>query len=447
MKSKSIYRKILFPIIQIFLFFVVITFAAQYFYIDKYVKDSAKNKISQIYTSLNENIENIDTKNELLSSLVKDSNGTSIFVYDENNNEVLKVGDAGNEKLSTYIKNLLDDYELEDGIVTIIRFDKKEYLARMCENYLLKDEGHKYYVIIQELTEKAVYIKSALKNLILLYIVLLIIVLITVTFIARQISKPIIKLAKESEQFVIGKDLTISRNNIDIVEVESLKKSLINMQEKINEDDKKQKKTYENISHDLRTPLVSIIGYADALRTGIIKDKKKAGNIIFNTGNQLKEMVENILVLSRLDNGTYEVKKEEINIEELLQQQIELLNIIDTNKNIEVDIKSDKVINTDRRLFTRIIQNLLANAIKYSDKKIIIKTYEKKKKIFIEIENDGKEIGKEDLKHLFDRYYKGQKGNNGIGLNVVKMATDFIGIKMEVKSKKNKGTNFTLECE
>lgn len=444
MKNKSIYKKILFPIVQMFLLFIILSFVVQYFYIDKYVKNSAKEKVSQIYTSLNENLKNSENNQQKLKNLIKDSNGTSIYVYDEELEEILKVGNNGNEELSNFIKELLFNFELEEGAITLVRFDKKEYLARMYENYSLNNNKNQYYIIIQELTEKSIFIKEALKDLIIIYIILLILVLITVAIIARQISKPIIKLANESEKFVVGNEPTITREKINIEEVETLKKSIISMQERINEDDKKQKKTYENISHDLRTPLVSIIGYADALRTGILKDNKKAGDVIFNTGNQLKEMVENILILSRLDNGTYKEKKEKINIFELLQQQIELLNIIDTKKEIDVDIKNEKNIITDKRLLTRIIQNLLANAIKYSEKKVSIKVYEENEKYFIEVFNDGKEIQKEDLEHLFDRYYKGQNGNNGIGLNVVKMAADFIGININVKSQKNEGTYFIL---
>ena len=202
---------------------------------------------------------------------------------------------------------------------------------------------------------------------------------------------------------------------------------------------------------------MSILGYADGLKSGIIKDKKKACDVIIKTGNQLKEMIENILILSRFDNETYVSTYEDVKLVEFLMEQIELTKVIDNNKKIDLVINSKKItsannlskydnliVNTDKKLLTRIIQNLLSNAIKYAESKIIVSADNKNKKTIISIFNDGVGINKKDLKNIFTRYYKGEDGHFGIGLAVVKSAVEYLGGKIQVESKKNMGTTFII---
>ena len=198
---------------------------------------------------------------------------------------------------------------------------------------------------------------------------------------------------------------------------------------------------YENVAHDLRTPLVSILGYASGLKSGIIKDTDLACDVIVKTGNQLKEMIENILILSRFDNDTYKVLKEKFSINDLVREQIEIIKVLDSDKNIILNENANLEVYTDRKLVIRIIQNLLSNAIKYANSKIEIDISDNVMKII----DDGDGIVKEDLENIFERYYKGKSGHFGIGLAVVKNAVSYIGWEIEVESEIGVGTVFTIK--
>ena len=464
-KSKKIFSKIFSPISLVLIAFVVASFSYNYISTDRFVKDNARDEITQALDDIKNQLiayEYSDDVEFTLSTskyLISQGNTTKVYVYDENFAAVSFFDNTIYQdlELTAFLSSLLQDYELEEDVLTTIDFGGKKYLAN---TYVTSNHLHirqKYFVVVQDLTEKSILIRENLINMLIIQLVILFIAVLTVYKIASGLSKPIIKLSDESAEYVVGKSITIDKNPSDIDELEILRETLFKMQTKINEENKHKNTIYENTAHDLRTPLVSILGYADGLKSGIIKDKKKACDVIIKTGNQLKEMIENILILSRFDNETYESSYERINLISFLKEQIELIKVIVSDKKIELYYNSKNLtkekdlshydnvsINTDKKLLTRIIQNLLSNAIKYAESKIVVSVDLKSKKSIISIFNDGPGINKKDLKNIFTRYYKGEDGHFGIGLAVVKSAVEYLNGKIQVDSKKNQGTTFTI---
>lgn len=471
-KTKKIFSKIFWPIVQIVVIFAVATFLINYFSIDRFVKDNAKEKLSEAYNDVVEQVNSFKELGENIfvlkpsEHLVNQSNNTQVYVFDKNYNEVSLFDNniyIDREMLS-FLSSLLADYELEEETLTNITFNNKEYIAN---TYVTSDSlniNEKYFVVIQELTGKSNLLRESSRQLLLIQLAILVLVILTVFMVARDLSKPIIKLSKESEEYVIGKGVTIGDKNISTTELESLRQSLINMQEKIDEESNRKNTIYENVAHDLRTPLVSILGYADGLKSGIIKDKNKACDVILRTGNQLKEMIENILILSRFDNDTYKGNEEELSLVDLINEQVETVRVIDENKKVifENEIDDEGIIKSDRKLVVRIIQNLLSNAIKYARTKVIVRIERAGSQcspirdglgshssplhheFVVSITDDGKGIDNSKLQNIFTRYYKGDDGHFGIGLAVVKSSVDYLGAKIDVKSEIDKGTTFEL---
>lgn len=473
-KSKKIFSKIFLPIALVLIAFVLVSFTYNYISTDHFVKDNAKDEITQALD---------DIKNQLIAYeysddveftlgtskyLISQGNTTKVYVYDEDYEAVSFFDNTIYQdlELTAFLSSLLEDYELEEDVLTTISFGGKKYLAN---TYVTGSHLHirqKYFVVVQDLTEKSILIRENLRNMLIIQLIILFIAVLTVYKIASDLSKPIIKLSDESAKYIVGKDTTIDKVPSDISELEILRDTLFKMQTKINEETKHKNTIYENTAHDLRTPLVSILGYADGLKSGIIKDKKKACDVIIKTGNQLKEMIENILILSRFDNETYVSSYEDLNITTFLEEQIELIKVIDNDKKIELLYNSenvtktksslqheDVIISTDKKLLTRIIQNLLSNAIKYAKNSVVVsikdtsrnhKKNSNKSQIEILVFNDGAFISKKDLNNIFTRYYKGEDGHFGIGLAVVKSAVEYLGGKIKVESKKNVGTTFTI---
>ena len=482
-KTKKIFSKIFWPIVQIVVIFAVATFLINYFSIDRFVKDNAKEKLADAYNDVVEQVNSFKESDENVfklkpsEHLVNQSNNTQVYVFDKNFNEVSLFDNniyIDREMLS-FLSSLLSDYELEEDTLTNITFNNKEYIANTYVTSDLLNIKEKYFVVIQELTGKSNLLRESSRRLLVIQLVILVLVILTVYLVARDFSKPIIKLSNESKEYVIGKGVTIEDKHISTTELESLRQSLITMQEKIDEESNRKNTIYENVAHDLRTPLVSILGYADGLKSGIIKDKNKACDVILRTGNQLKEMIENILVLSRFDNDTYKGNVEELSLVDLISEQVETVKVIDENKKVffENEIEDEGIIKSDRKLVVRIIQNLLSNGIKYASSKVIISLKRAGSqcsplrdglgsqcsplqdesgpqcsplhhKFVISVADDGKGIDNSKLQNIFTRYYKGDDGHFGIGLAVVKSSVDYLGAKIDVKSEIDKGTTFEI---
>lgn len=440
-KNKSIFTKIFLPIAIIIVLFAIISIYYAYYFIDINVKNDARIKIEDQYNELLY----LDINNKLLH--MQEIEGSTIVLFNDTY-EFIKYYDddkRAENNLIDFISGLLLNYELNSDIITTIKFENKEYLAKAYQTNSKSLFEAKYIVILQSLSNKKELIKRSLRNILIIYGFLQIILLIVTYMIAKDISIPLKRLSVDSNRFTIGNEITISNKKIGIKEVESLRETLQKMQKSINEEDKEKNIIYENVAHDLRTPLVSILGYADGIRTGIVKDTKKAANIIIKTGNQLKMLVENILLLSRFQNKTYEKSIEEYEMDFLLNEQIEQVKFIDTDKNIIFNKSNDTIkICIDKKIFERIMQNLLSNAIRHANKNITISLHKEKNEIRIVVNNDGNVLSEDVKEHLFERYYKGENGNSGIGLSLVKEAISYINGKIEVISNLKDGTSFII---
>lgn len=467
-KTKKIFYKIFVPVAFIFIVFAIISYVTNYISIDRYVKNDARDDIVEAFDDIRSQLDafrdtgETDFSLEVSGSLIDRGNDTKVYVYNDNFEEVAIFDNSVyiNSGMTAFLSTLLMNYELEEDVLTTISFDNREYLA---DTYVASSTlgiEEKYFVVIQDLTEKKAFMEEGLRSLILIQVALLLIAVIIVSKIAFDLSKPITNLAKDSNDYVVGKGVTISDKSLDIEEVEDLRVALYETQQNIDKEYNRKNTVYENVAHDLRTPLVSILGYADGLKSGIIKDTKKACDVIIKTGNQLKEMIENILMLSRFDNDTYKVSYADIDIDELMHEECDMIKMIDSDKTVEYisHIGENSTFYTDRKLFVRLIQNLLSNAVKYAKSKVVvtttIKSDDKERKeqaishhgqgLIINVFDDGDGIEVEDLDNIFNRYYKGEDGHFGIGLAVVKNAVNMLGGSIKVESTKGIGTTFSV---
>lgn len=224
-------------------------------------------------------------------------------------------------------------------------------------------------------------------------------------------------------------ELAFVANQINIME-----KNLLNMIEKERQNDKMQRELITNISHDLKTPLTIILGYLDIIRIKAYKSKDEENKYIETTYEKailLQNMVLKLFEFVKLSNKEIVLDKSDVNINKLLGQVItDHLGVAD-GKNISIEYKnSERIIslNVDLDKICRVFNNLMSNAIKYSEEnKNIIVTLEKDVAgAIISFRNKCKNINEEDLDKLFNRFYRGDKARNssiegsGIGLSIVK---------------------------
>ncbi len=210
-----------------------------------------------------------------------------------------------------------------------------------------------------------------------------------------------------------------------------------------------------NVSHELKSPLTSINGYAELIATGLAKDDdiKKFGQIINEEGNRLLNIIDDILKLSKLDEENLQEGKTIINIKNVVDQSINRFKRISEMKNIKVENKvCDINIKTHESLFTDLVTNIYENAIKYNktNGQITIKCEKNKKNIKLIIEDRGIGIKKEDLPRIFERFYVADKQrtrtlkSTGLGLSIVKHICDYLNYDIKVESKYGYGSKFII---
>lgn len=210
-----------------------------------------------------------------------------------------------------------------------------------------------------------------------------------------------------------------------------------------------------NVSHELKTPLTSIKGFAETLK--YVDDpvnKEKFLNIIDDEANRLTRLINDILTLSHIENNT-EMKKEKFNVNHIAKDVYNLMKNTAEKKNIEITIVGEKdfYLNGDSDRFKQMLINLIDNGIKYSDNngKIIIKTGCNNEECFISVEDNGVGISREHLERLFERFYRVDKarsrsqGGTGLGLAIVKHIVASFNGNIKVESEIGKGTKFTIK--
>lgn len=209
-----------------------------------------------------------------------------------------------------------------------------------------------------------------------------------------------------------------------------------------------------NVSHELKTPLTSIKGYADTIIDNEIKDYdtiKKFVGVISKETTRLNLLINDLLDLSELEADYFDLKPE--NIDGILEKPIRLLASEADKKDIEIinQFKEDlPLVKINKPQIENLLINLIDNAIKYtpSDGEIYLRAYEKEDKVYIEIEDTGIGIPKEDQDRIFERFYRVDKarskevGGTGIGLSIVKHIVKGHDSEIEVESKVGKGTIF-----
>lgn len=208
---------------------------------------------------------------------------------------------------------------------------------------------------------------------------------------------------------------------------------------------------FANASHELKSPLTSIIGYQQLIQQGILTTNEEIQDATLRTikeAQRMNKLIIEMLDLSRLENNVQTIL-EDVNVSKVINDCLLELKPSIENKNIEVitNLNELNLVTSQSDLY-KLIKNLVDNAIVYNDKngKLLIEL----KKNKLTISDTGVGISKEDLEHIFDRFYRVDKARSkessgtGLGLSIVKHICLLYGYKINVVSKIGKGTTFTI---
>ncbi len=240
-------------------------------------------------------------------------------------------------------------------------------------------------------------------------------------------------------------------------EITNLTENLDKMRLSLKDDQERRSKFIMGLSHDLRTPVALIKGYAEAIGDGVVEDSEsiiKSANIIHTKADQLEGMINDLINYQKLNNAEWLQTLENVNITPLLMNFAEGCRLtadvykrtITTSVNINPDLK----IKMDEKLLLRALENLFSNALRYTkdNDNISFIATESLDNIEITVSDTGCGIQEKDLSHIYDIFYRGtnsrRESGMGIGLSVVKNIIDTHGWKINVETELEKGTKFII---
>lgn len=313
------------------------------------------------------------------------------------------------------------------------------YAVRMNSGSVLrlsKDAGSIYSIFMQ-----------AIPTMLVILVLLFALCFITSHFLTVRLIAPIEKLANNLDEYNDVTDydeLTPFVNMIKDHHKDIMKNALM------------RQEFSANVSHELKTPLTSISGYAELIETGMASDEDvvRFAKGIHKSANRLMTLINDIIRLSELDGESEEVPLEKLDLYELADTCVEMLGVSAEKHNVTICMSGNResYIQGNRQMIEELLYNLCDNAIRYNnaDGRVDVCVYPKKEGIVLEVKDTGIGIPKEHQDRIFERFYRVDKsrskstGGTGLGLAIVKHIIVRHNAQMELESETGKGTDIKV---
>lgn len=293
--------------------------------------------------------------------------------------------------------------------------------------------------------------------LIIFLLFLVFICALFVILISRTVFKSITLIQNQTKRIAEGNlNVLIDTKSKQRNEITSISESLEKMRLSLVDARTRRNKFIMGISHDLRTPVTVIKGYSEAVSDGMIQeaDLPKTMELIESRAIQLEGMINTLIDFVKLDATEWYNSLKNESITKLIRDFANNAEITGTvfKRNIKatINLSEDVFIPLDSQLVTRVFENILSNAIRYSNENdsIFIIAEETPAEIVFKIQDTGVGMTEEDLNNIFDLFYRGTNSRReegiGIGLAVVKTIIETLKWEINVESKKNEGSCFTI---
>ncbi len=474
---------LLLVILMITVFGVTVIFSN--LYIESYFEKRVERSLANAFDELNNGLPDIDQSNtgsiddeedsegsfdntdkntvaEIVTSAGANANDARIFVYDNSeetfySNMVMNKNDA---RTFMYLAGLLwgqqNSDEYSETMITGNSFIiQKDYVSSMGAYYydLIGKVGERYYVVIRKSVAAVKESeRAAIELFTIIGIAMTLIGSICMMIVASRFSNPIHRMAEVAERMkeldfdarvsVKGKDEVAALGNTinelskklehTIEELKSANVELSKDIEKKEEIDEMRKEFLSHVSHELKTPIALIQGYAEGLKDNISEDIESREfycDVIIDEANKMNTMVKRLLSLNELEFGNNKLEVERFDVTDLVNNIIQSSSILLADFDGKLSVEETEPIYcwADAYRISEVITNYLTNAIHYVDKggEIKVRYTREDKEVRVSVYNSGSSLSEEELKKIWVKFYKVDKartreyGGNGIGLSIV----------------------------
>ncbi|WP_419741939.1 sensor histidine kinase [Paraclostridium dentum] len=429
-------------IVVIFLITYISQFIVFRVWTIKYEKEEIQSRANELEILLNNNSSD-EVQKEILESM-----NLNAIIYNSDNKEILNTMD---EKPKHFNYQKPSSYIIDTSLS--VNNDKVSLITPVHIG------NHKYYMYLERESELYDdFLENTILIIVFMLIIGLIISLIAGIYISRQFIKKLNNLSNTMKE-VQEKGIT-SRVYIQNPKDEFDKVNIIfnEMMDSVEHSFGVQRQFVQDASHELRTPLTILKGHLKMLDRWGKNDPEtlnKSLKISLDEVDRLTKLVNDLLELGKLDNKTIvDEEIEKINLEASIDQIIYDFEVIRKDVDFKFECEKDAYIYMNKKHFKQLFIIFIDNAIKYcekDEKKIQIKVYREKRKMYISIKDNGIGIEKEEIPKITDKFYrvdKSRKYNNsfGIGLSIAAQIINLYKYKLKIKSEVGIGTEILIEC-
>lgn len=389
-----------------------------------------------------------------ISSLMRKTNGNAKLMIFESRMRIIYPRDEQERETLTplaldFIKYIQENQDALAARATELESnDGQSYLVNIYE-VPMKFAQVKYVVAYSAVSEIGSWVLDASILVLIISSTFVLLIFIVLWLAIRSITHPLHKLCREADQIGSGSFSEIEPS-FQLKELEELRLAMNQMSSQLRHSDKVQRDFFQNVSHELRNPLMSISGYAQGIEQERFDSPKDAAHTILAESGRLTQLVNSLLTLSRMEGEQNPPALNPVSIIDTIEECLDRMNGLALKKGITVSLKSfDETLCVygDEELICKVLENLLTNAIRYAKTSVIISVVDEKELLCISVKDDGDGISEKDLPHLFERCYKGKGGNFGIGLAIARSAAQKMGGTLSAANADSGGAFFTLRLK
>ena len=385
---------------------------------------------------------------DYLQENVKEINVTRITVTDSNGN-VIYESNAEADEMENHGKRPEMIKAKEKGYGEVIRFS--ETLSKQTFYCAMRLENGNILRVARTTDSVFMTLFSSFTLLGLITLGILVLEVILVQKQTKDLIKPINELDLENPL----KNVKYEELRPLLGRVDQQNRQIVHQMEELKEAEAMRREFSANVSHELKTPLMSISGYAELMMNGMVEQDKvpEFSGRIYHEASRLSSLVSDIIQLSRLDEKNSDMPFEAVDIYELAEDIVMHLNLAAEKKEIDLSLEGERVVVRGvRQVLYEMFYNIADNAIRYTDSggKIRIFAGQKEMHPCYSVEDNGIGIPKNEQKRIFERFYRVDKshsrqtGGTGLGLSIVKHGAVLHKAKIILESEPGKGTKMEL---
>ncbi|WP_163537170.1 ATP-binding protein [Gracilibacillus sp. YIM 98692] len=397
-----------------------------------------------------------DTENFTLLEHLTDMTSTSASVVDAEGSPIIQKN--WHEDITNEVLSESQQEQIQDGksVVEEYTYHGATYL-KVAQPIQIENQPNASVVLFSSFG----LISSSIHQIIILVLLAslgAVILAIGFTFfISKKLGAPMIEMEKAAKQIAERKDFSSRVHYQANDEIGSLAKAINHLSTTLERYQTNRNEFFSNITHELKTPLTYVKGYANAIRHEMYQsedEKNEFLEIIENETDHISNLMDDLMDLSKIEEGKIDLNCEQVDANQLAEDMARRAQIRASEKGLNVDMipsSTNAYLYADKSRLEQILTNLVENAIRYTEKgEITLQVKDKKGGVELIVKDTGIGIKKEDIPYLFERFYRVDKsrsranGGTGLGLSIVKHLVELHDGTISVDSEWNKGTTVSL---